>query len=98
MFIEINEISRYCNNNEKDEKGSWKYTSVIIGKIIINTDEIRCISVDGFEWENKEKYIVKEGSQRYTVYFDKDRYVKTDIESYNKIKKYLINETNDKSI
>ena len=98
MFIEINEISRYCNNNETDNGGNWKYKQVIIGKIIINTDEIRCISIDGFEWEDKEKYIVKEGSQRYCIYFDKNRSVNIDIESYNKIKKYLINETNDKSI
>ena len=97
MFIEINEIGRYCNNNEKKENGNWMYIPVIIGKIIINTDEIRCISVDGFEWEDYSKYLVKEGSQRYCVYFDKDRCVHTDIESYNKIKKYLINE-NNKSI
>ena len=92
MFIEINQISRYCNNNEQDDKGNWKYKAVVIGKILINTDEIRCISVDGFEWEDREKYIVKENSQRYCVYFDKDRYINTDLQSYNKIMKYVLTE------
>lgn len=90
MFIEINEIGRYNPDNKKNENGDWLYIDVIEGKILINTDEIRCVSIDGFEWEDRKRCIVKEGSQRYTVYFDKDRYVRTDIESYEKIKNLVI--------
>lgn len=82
MFIEINEIGRYTVND--------KTITVIQGKILINTDQIRCVSVYNFEWKDKEKYIVDYDSIRYCVYFDKDRYVYTDIESYEKIKNLVI--------
>ena len=98
MFIEINEIGRYSNNNEKGDDGNWLYQSVPIGKILINTDEIRCISITRFNWLDSSKYIVKDGSQQYCIYFDKDRYVNTDIESYNKIKKYVINDNDSESL
>ena len=62
----------------------------IKGKILINTDQIRCISVYDFNWKDKENYIVDYDSIKYCVYFDKDRYVYTDIESYEKIKKLII--------
>ena len=94
MFIEINEIGRY-STTRKDESGDTIYDTVIEGKILINTDEIRCISITAFKWADPERHIVEEGSQRYCVYFDKERYVNTDIESYNKIKKLVIREENN---
>ncbi len=82
MFIEINEVGRYTVND--------KTITVIQGKILINTDQIRCVSVYNFEWKDKNNYIVDYDSIRYCVYFDKDRYVYTDIESYEKIKNLVI--------
>ena len=88
MFVEINEVGRYSNT--KNSKGEYIFKQVIEGKILINTDQIRCISVYDFNWKDKENYIVDYDSIRYCVYFDKDRYVYTDIESYEKIKKLVI--------
>ena len=90
MFIEINEIGTYQTN---EQNNNWEYITktIIKGKVIINTDLIRCISICSFEWENADECIIKEGSQLYCIYFDKDRYITTDIESYNKIKKLIIN-------
>ena len=82
MFIEINEVGRYTVND--------KTITVIQGKILINTDQIRCVSIYNFDWKDKEKHIVDYDSIRYCVYFDKDRYVYTDIESYDKIKNLVI--------
>ena len=90
MFIEINEIGTY-QTNEQDNNWEFITKTIIKGKVIINTDLIRCISICSFEWENADEYIIKEGSQLYCTYFDKDRYITTDIESYNNIKKLIIN-------
>ena len=94
MFIEVNEVERYCFNNEKDKNGDYKYISVIIGKILVNTEHIRNVSISRFDWENKEKYIVKEGSQQYVVNFDRDRYIYTDLEGYNKIRNLVVDKEN----
>ncbi len=94
MFVEINETSRYCLNNEKDENDNWKYKEVVLGKVLINTEHIRNVSIAGFDWENEKEYKVKENSQRYIVNFDKDRYVYIDIESYNKIRNLVIDKEN----
>ena len=75
---------------KKNSQGEYIFKQVIEGKILINTDQIRCISVYDFNWKDKENYIVDYDSIRYCVYFDKDRYVYTDIESYEKIKKLVI--------
>lgn len=88
-FIEINEIGRY-STREKDKKGNTVYHTVIEGKILINTEQIRCVSISGFDWEDVDNHIIKEGSQRYCVYFDQDRSVYTDRESYDKIKKFVL--------
>lgn len=82
MFVEVNEIGRYTING--------KNVSVIEGKILINTEQIRCISISGFDWLDKDKLLVNYDTIRYCIYFDKDRYVYTDIESYNKIKECVI--------
>lgn len=94
MFIEVNEIGRYCLNNEKDENGHWIYKPVVLGRVLINTEHIRNVSIAGFDWENEKEYKVKENSQRYIVNFDKDRYVYIDIESYNKIRNLVIDKEN----
>ena len=88
MFVEINEVGRY--SNKTNSEGEYIFKQFIKGKIIINTDQIRCISVYDFNWKDKENYIVDYDSIKYCVYFDKDRYVYTDIESYEKIKKLII--------
>lgn len=93
-FIEINEVGRY-STKEKDKKGNTIYQTVIEGKVLINTEHIRCVSISGFDWEDDDNHIIKEGSQRYCVYFDKERSVYTDIESYNKIKDYVLNANKD---
>ncbi len=49
MFVEINETSRYCLNNEKDENDNWKYKEVVLGKVLINTEHIRNVSIAGYE-------------------------------------------------
>lgn len=91
MFIEINEIDTY-STNERDDNWDFITKTIIKGKVIINTDLIRYIGIYSFKWEDADKYIIKEGSQLYSIYFDKDRYLYTDIESYNKIKKSIIND------
>lgn len=93
MFIEVNEIGRYNFNNEKNNNGECEYQDIIIGKSFINIDHIRAISITRFKWKDKKNYIVEEGSQGYCIYFDKDRYLYTDIESYNKIKEAISKES-----
>ena len=88
MFIEINEVGRYRINFAFSS--DYEYITVLEGKVLINTNEIRCVSIAGFDWEDENKKIIKEGSQRYCVYFDKDRSINTDLESYNKIKDAVI--------
>ena len=95
MFIEINEVGRYPTKNT-DKNGNTIYNTIIEGKVLINIDLIRCVSLSGFDWEYPpENHVIQEGSQRYCVYFDKDRYVYTDIESYNKIKQLVLNNDNN---
>ena len=94
MFVEINEVERWRFNNETNKNGDNVYKQVIIGRILVNTDHIRNVSISNFEWENKEKYLIKEGSQQYVVHFDKDRYVYTDLEGYNKIKNLVVDKEN----
>lgn len=89
MFIEVNEVGRYTTN-EKNSNGDYIYKQVIEGKILVNTDTIRCVSISGFEWKDKDNFIVDEDKIRYCIYFDKDRSVYIDIESYEKIKNLVI--------
>lgn len=94
MFIEINETGRYCLNNEKDANDNWKYKEVVLGKVLVNTEHIRNVSIAGFEWENTKEYKIKENSQRYIINFDKDRHIYTDKEGYEKIKNLVLNKEN----
>ena len=93
-FVEINEVGHYYTGSD-DSQGNSIYDEVIKGKILVNIDHIRCISIYGFSWKDKSKHIVKEGSQIYCIYFDEDRSVCTDKESYDKIKKYVLSLNND---
>lgn len=93
-FVEVNEIGRYPTK-KTDVNGNTIYENIIEGKILVNTNMIRCISINGFDWEYPpENHVIKEGSQRYCVYFDKDRYVYIDHESYDKIKECVIKSEN----
>jgi len=94
MFVEVNEVGQYATK-EMNSKGEYIYKQVIEGKILVNTDTIRCISVSGFEWKDRDNLIVDKDSIRYCIYFDRDRSVCIDIESYNKIKKYILGSNNN---
>lgn len=89
MFVEVNEVGRYTTK-ETNSKGEYIYKQVIEGKILVNIDTIRCISISGFDWKDKDNLIVNEDSIRYCIYFDKDRSVYIDNESYEKIKNLVI--------
>ena len=82
MFIEINQLNSYWDN--KTDNSIYYIT----GPVLINTEQIRCVSITNWREEEKGKSIPE--SLKYRVYFDKDRDITTDIESYNKIKKYVI--------
>lgn len=94
MFVEVNEVGRYATK-EMNDKGEYIYKQIIEGKILVNTDTIRCISISGFEWKDRDNLIVNKDRIRYTIYFDRDRSVDIDIESYNKIKKYILSSNNN---
>ena len=89
MFIEVNEMASYATDKH-DSKGYVISGHYIKGKILINTDFIRSISISSYRLKDEVNHIVDEDSIVYTVYFDKDRSETIDIESYNKIKNYLI--------
>ena len=93
-FVEINEVGSY-DTGQHDSEGYAIWKKYIKGKILINTEHIRCVSISGCKFKDKANHIVDENSLSYTVYFDKDRYVTIDIESYNKIRDIVLKQDND---
>lgn len=96
-FVEINEVGSY-DTGGYDSEGYAIWKHYIKGSILINTEHIRCVSISGYKFKDKANHIVDEDSLTYTVYFDKDRYVTIDIESYNKIKDTVLKKDKDKDI
>lgn len=88
-LIEINEVSKYnyCPDSLKGTKQeSTSYRRIILGKVLINIEQIKCTSIVSWIWKDTDHIVVDEKSITYSIKFDTGIEIYTDVESYNKIK------------
>lgn len=92
-FIEINEVSKYnyCPDSLKGTKQeTTSYRKIILGKVLINFEQIKCVSVASWNWKDTDHIVVDEKTITYSIKFENGVEIYTDVESYNKIKNLVI--------